>query len=71
MGVRMSDQSIPRRAPVGEPISVEKMTASERGARIDALMALPIKQPPQITIFGDDDVVGINPAPPVSETPEA
>ncbi|MGZ6017582.1 MAG: hypothetical protein ACXWKO_02845 [Phenylobacterium sp.] len=32
-------------------------------AVIDQLMAGPIKQRPKITIFGDDDVVGINPAP--------
>ncbi len=33
---------------------------------IDQLMAGPIKQRPKITVFGDDDVVGINPAPVVS-----
>jgi hypothetical protein len=32
-------------------------------AAIDRLMAGPIKERPKITIFGDDDVVGINPAP--------
>ena len=32
-------------------------------ALIDQLMAGPIKQRPKITVFGDDDVVGINPAP--------
>ena len=30
--------------------------------RIAALMAMPIKAPPAITIFGDDDVVGFTPA---------
>jgi hypothetical protein len=64
----MSDESVPRRGPIGAPIPAEKLTAAERAARIDALMALPIKQRPKITIFGDDDVVGINPAPP---TPKA
>lgn len=32
-------------------------------ALIDRLMAGPIKERPKITVFGDDDVVGINPAP--------
>ena len=35
----------------------------DQAAVIDMLMAGPIKQPAKITIFGDDDVVGINPAP--------
>ena len=35
----------------------------DQAAVIDMLMAGPIKQPPSITVFGDDDVVGINPAP--------
>ncbi len=30
---------------------------------IDQLMAGPIKERPKITVFGDDDVTGINPAP--------
>jgi len=38
----------------------------DHGALIDQLMAGPIKQRPKITIFGDDDVVGINPAPPTA-----
>jgi hypothetical protein len=37
--------------------------APDQSAVIDLLMAGPIKQRPKITIFGDDDVVGINPAP--------
>ena len=35
-----------------------------RAALIDQMMAAPIKQPAKITIFGDDAVTGINPAPP-------
>ena len=35
----------------------------DQAALIDQLMAGPIKQRPMITVFGDDDVVGINPAP--------
>ena len=35
----------------------------DQAAIIDMLMAGPIKQPPKITVFGDDGVVGINPAP--------
>ncbi|HLZ74396.1 hypothetical protein [Phenylobacterium sp.] len=35
----------------------------DQSVLIDQLMAGPIKQRPKITIFGDDDVVGINPAP--------
>jgi hypothetical protein len=66
----MSDEIMPRRGPIGDPIQVDKMTPDERAARIDALMALPIKERPQITIFGDDDVVGINPAP-ATKTPDA
>jgi hypothetical protein len=38
---------------------------------IDELMAGPVKQRPKITVFGDDDVVGINPAPPVPPSDEA
>ena len=37
--------------------------AQDQTALIDQLMAGPIKQRPKITVFGDDDVVGINPAP--------
>ena len=37
--------------------------AQDQAALIDQLMAGPIKQRPKITVFGDDDVVGINPAP--------
>jgi hypothetical protein len=67
----MSDESVPRRGLKGARTPAEELGATERAARIDALMDLPIKQRPKITIFGDDDVVGINPAPPVSETPDA
>jgi hypothetical protein len=35
----------------------------DQAALIDKLMAGPVKQRPKITVFGDDDVVGINPAP--------
>ncbi len=69
MGVSMSDERVPAGGPVGEPIRAEQMTAAERAALIAALMALPIKQRPQIIVFGDDDVVGINPAP-VSRPPD-
>lgn len=31
---------------------------------IDAMMALPIKEPAAVTIFGDEDVVGVSPARP-------
>ena len=47
------------------PVSREAAAAATAG-RIDALMALPIKQPAQITVFGDDAVSGVNPAPPVA-----
>jgi hypothetical protein len=68
MSSRVTDETIPRRAPIGEPMGPETTSAAERAARIDALMALPIKQRPKITVFGDDDVIGINPAPPASTT---
>lgn len=35
----------------------------DQAAIIDLLMAGPIKQPAKITVFGDDGVMGINPAP--------
>jgi hypothetical protein len=35
----------------------------DQTAVIDLLMAGPIKQPAKITVFGDDGVMGINPAP--------
>jgi hypothetical protein len=35
----------------------------DQAALIDQLMAGPIKQRPKISVLGDDDVVGINPAP--------
>jgi hypothetical protein len=35
----------------------------DQAAVIDMLMAGPIKERPKITVFGDDDVTGINPAP--------
>jgi hypothetical protein len=35
----------------------------DHAEHIDRLMAGPIKQPPKITVFGDDGVMGINPAP--------
>lgn len=45
----------------------------ELARRIDELMAGPIKQPPAVTVFGDDAVTGFTPAlatrPP--ETPAA
>jgi hypothetical protein len=63
MGVSMSDEHEPPRGPAGKPIRAEQMTAAERAALIAALMALPVKQRPQIIVFGDDDVAGINPAP--------
>jgi hypothetical protein len=37
--------------------------SQDQTAVIDHLMAGPIKERPKITVFGDDDVVGINPAP--------
>ncbi len=42
------------------PPAVEEQ---DQAALIDQLMAGPIKERPKITVFGDDDVVGINPAP--------
>jgi hypothetical protein len=67
----MSDKSVPRRGPKGARTPAEDPgAAAERAVRIDALMDLPIKQQPQITVFGDDDVVGINPAP-AGKTPDA
>jgi len=36
---------------------------------IDELMALPIKKPPAIIVFGDDDVVGFTPASPDAADP--
>jgi hypothetical protein len=41
----------------------EPRTDEDQAALIDRLMAGPVKQRPKITVFGDDDVVGINPAP--------
>jgi hypothetical protein len=61
------DETIPKRGLIGAPDAVP-VSPAERAARIDALMALPIKRRPQITIFGDDDVVGINPAPPTAKS---
>ena len=47
----------PDRRPAEDP---------DQSGLIDQMMAGPIKQPAKITIFGDDDVVGINPAPVVT-----
>ncbi|HEY0436504.1 MAG TPA: hypothetical protein VGC92_07690 [Phenylobacterium sp.] len=44
--------------------------AAETAARIDELMAQPVKGRPQITVVGDDAVSGINPFPQPSK-PEA
>lgn len=65
-----SDESVSRGGLKGARTPAEDPGAAERAAQIDALMDLPIKQQPQITVFGDDDVVGINPAP-TSKTPGA
>lgn len=40
------------------PVAAE----NDHRERIAALMALPIKAPPAVTIFGDDDVTGFTPA---------
>jgi hypothetical protein len=50
-------------SPDGSPAFAQEADAAEIAALLDALMAQPIKRPPQITVFGDEDVVGINPAP--------
>ena len=70
MNGSLSDEKIYGRGPIGGPIQAENTTPAERAARIDARMALPIEQRPKITIFGDDGVVGINPAPPVDTPPD-
>ncbi len=36
---------------------------------IEELMALPIKKPPAIILFGDEDVVGFTPASPDAPIP--
>ena len=37
-------------------------------AQIEALMALPVKARPAVTVFGDADVVGFDPAPAAPRT---
>lgn len=39
-------------------------------ARIDELMAQPVKGRAKITVFGDEAVFGINPAPPRASEPQ-
>ena len=36
---------------------------ADESDQIDELMAMPIKPPPAVTVFGDDAVVGFTPVP--------
>jgi hypothetical protein len=47
-----------------KPAPSPPATPREPGPDIDALMAGPVKEAPKILVFGDEAVVGINPAPP-------
>jgi hypothetical protein len=53
-GMNKTTPSLYRHLP---PIDLEPATY------IDALMAMPVKGQAAITVFGDDDVEGINPPP--------
>ena len=55
---------MPQSTPSDDPLaSALEAEATEIALLLNALMAEPLKRPAQITVFGDDDVVGINPAP--------
>ena len=45
------------------PTAAQADESLDQTAVIDRLMAGPIKERAKITVFGDDDVTGINPAP--------
>jgi hypothetical protein len=52
-----------RPAVVPDPALTAAADKAETTARIDALMALPIKERSTITMVGDDGVSGYNPPP--------